>query len=82
MKPINAQQTLLASVWEHVVTYPKPFLRGAYTASDNAHAKKWSGHARLNCNTIFMIANIIYKGIILKWISTDERIIIQERNGK
>ena len=27
MKPFNAQQTLLGSVWEweHVVTYPRPF---------------------------------------------------------
>lgn len=30
------------------MTYHKPFLRGAYTASDNALAKKRSGHARLH----------------------------------
>ena len=47
MKPINAQQTLLASVREHVVTYSRPFLQGTYTVSDNARAKKRSGHVRL-----------------------------------
>ena len=30
-----------------MVTYPRPFFRGAYTASNNARTKKRSGHARL-----------------------------------
>ena len=40
MKPINTQQILKVSVQVRVVTYPRPFLWSAYTASDNVHAKR------------------------------------------
>ena len=49
MKAINAQRFALIPERVSAVTYPRPFFaRGAYTASDNAPARKQgSGYARL-----------------------------------
>ena len=59
MKPINAQQTLWISVRVEVVNYPRPFLAEALILQAiNAHAKKRSGHARLNNSWRYPITSL------------------------